>query len=1040
MAVDLGVGYISLVPSTKDFDKGIKGAFGQAVKHADKAGADMGDSVVGHLAKAGLTAGDRFGKGFSGRMSGAGRAAIQNLSQFLVGSATGIGSEMGGKISGGLARSLSRGADDAVAVLGGVGSKGGSTMASSLATYGALAAGSVALIATAAVGVTAKLYEIGTAFDDISDGITAKTGKIGDELNAITDSVKSVALDTAAALPDIGAIAAQLVQTLKLSGKDLETLTEQVANYNEMNKDAPLNVREFAKAVKQYGMTSVTDMTKLLDELNNVSQGTGIPLNDLISTMRRLGPAAKEFNLPLTSVIQVITSFEEAGLDFESSVMMFRTALGKIASEFPGQDPAAKLREIVTQIKDLIAAGKDAEAIDLAKTFFGGRGFQQIIDLIRQGKLDIDNINTSIAGLGPTINEQRQATEDFAEEWQKFKNFLTVELEPAATLAFRGINLALQSTLGLVADNIRSLREFFNTITESPNANFGSVGEPGVPGIVGDGAAGTAIAPPSGVGGAPPNNPFNPGGIYGNIPGMPGTAGRGYMNYGRASAYLDAQAADRALLSQVPSGVYTQTGAADLTRGLADCSSAIEDLVNIIDGRPTAGRSLSTYNANQWLMSRGFQPGTRPGAFNVGFNSGHMAATLPGGTPFDWGTSAAAARGGVGGAGAFDPAFTGHYYRYASGGRISGPGGPRSDSILARVSNGEYIVQAAAANKHYPLLEAINSGRLPGMADGGLVDPNMMLQNRPDPNTTVHGQTDGAPPGPDQQQQQPDPLQEFLRTSGFTPVAAGNTGVAGTSFVSGLLNLGNEAVSGLIDTGASLAQTAVSAAITAGVAGGTMGAAAPISPAAGAAGSAAASYGIQLGASVAKRLSSYGFQMAGIGADSLIAQMFPFGAPRWLGYDYTQLAPRLGLQQAALGGLQQAGSAAINQAFGVNQQRPANPASPESATPHSPGGPPGPAPVPAPLAGVAPPMPTPPEMLGFDSGGMLPPNTLALNTTGRPEPVLTPQQWESLSNVPAPGQQPLVKIDAIYGLSPEDVASKIESKQKLAMMRYAGRP
>jgi hypothetical protein len=33
-----------------------------------------------------------------------------------------------------------------------------------------------------------------------------------------------------------------------------------------------------------------------------------------------------------------------------------------------------------------------------------------------------------------------------------------------------------------------------------------------------------------------------------------------------------------------------------------------------------------------------------------------------------------------------------------------------------------------------------------------------------------------------------------------------------------------------------------------------------------------------------------------------------------------------------------------------------------------------------------------------------------------------------------------VKIDTIYGMSPEDVANKIEAKQKLAMMRYAGRP
>ena len=120
---------------------------------------------------------------------------------------------------------------------------------------------------------------------------------------------------------------------------------------------------------------------------------------------------------------------------------------------------------------------------------------------------------------------------------------------------------------------------------------------------------------------------------------------------------------DQALLSNVPAGTYSQTGAADLVQGLGDCSSAIEDLVNMIDGRSTAGRSMSTHNAHEWLTSRGFVPGYMPGAFNVGFNEGHMQATLPGGTPFNWGSQSAAARRGIGGTGALDPSFTAQYYR-----------------------------------------------------------------------------------------------------------------------------------------------------------------------------------------------------------------------------------------------------------------------------------------------------------------------------------------------------------------------------------------
>jgi hypothetical protein len=59
---------------------------------------------------------------------------------------------------------------------------------------------------------------------------------------------------------------------------------------------------------------------------------------------------------------------------------------------------------------------------------------------------------------------------------------------------------------------------------------------------------------------------------------------------------------------------------------------------------------------------------------------------------------------------------------FADGGLISGPGGGRSDSIVARVSNGEFVVNAAATARNLPVLEALNAGRpIPLFATGGAV-------------------------------------------------------------------------------------------------------------------------------------------------------------------------------------------------------------------------------------------------------------------------------------------------------------------------------
>lgn len=64
---------------------------------------------------------------------------------------------------------------------------------------------------------------------------------------------------------------------------------------------------------------------------------------------------------------------------------------------------------------------------------------------------------------------------------------------------------------------------------------------------------------------------------------------------------------------------------------------------------------------------------------------------------------------------------TGH----ADGGYITGPGSGTSDSIMARLSNGEFVVNAAATSKYRGLLEAINGKQpvaaAPRFATGGYV-------------------------------------------------------------------------------------------------------------------------------------------------------------------------------------------------------------------------------------------------------------------------------------------------------------------------------
>lgn len=74
------------------------------------------------------------------------------------------------------------------------------------------------------------------------------------------------------------------------------------------------------------------------------------------------------------------------------------------------------------------------------------------------------------------------------------------------------------------------------------------------------------------------------------------------------------------------------------------------------------------------------------------------------------------------------PAPTG----FATGGHVRGPGSGTSDSILARLSNGEYVMRAAAVKQYgTTLLDRMNGLHMPAFADGGMVEAAMSAPSTP---------------------------------------------------------------------------------------------------------------------------------------------------------------------------------------------------------------------------------------------------------------------------------------------------------------------
>lgn len=307
-----------------------------------------------------------------------------------------------------------------------------------------------------------------------------------------------------------------------------------------------------------------------------------------------------------------------------------------------------------------------------------------------------------------------------------------------------------------------------------------------------------------------------------------------------------------------------------------------------------------------------------------------------------------------------------------------------------------------------------------------------------DPASLQHGTGGGMAPGP----------QMPARTEGYIPAAAGNTAPVGQGGISSFLDLGESAIHGLIDTGAQLGSMAVSAAAAAGSFG------------AGAAAGPAASAAIQMGAQAAKRGVSYGYDMAGIWAEALVEQAFPFGAPRWLGSaDPMAFMPQgipgmgekkapgtMGAAKTAIQSWAQPGNPAL--ANGTARQGAAAALNASHPGPHAHGvAPPGTPPTPAPT--VPPPAINPADPSNwlnfggiFDQGGMLQPRSFGINLSKKPEYVFTQRQMANMARTA--GETVTVRDRGgethFHGQDNDEMFRRWQHEQRRQSRRHSGRP
>lgn len=262
--------------------------------------------------------------------------------------------------------------------------------------------------------VTAPLVAIGgaaiAAFNDVDGGldiVIKKTGATGAELEDLEKVYEDVFGSMPVSAEDAGKAVGEVATRFGATGQQLEDLTKLFLQFSEVtDSDVESSVASVDKILTKFGLDS-KDTAAVLGMLTRASQTSGISVDTLTNALEGNGAQFKEMGFDLTESINLLTQFEENGVDTTTAL----TALKKEVqnSTKAGMDAETALRNQIDAIKN---ATSDTEALQIATELFGSKGAPEMTQAIREGRLSVDELSDSLGNYETVVTDTFDATQD----------------------------------------------------------------------------------------------------------------------------------------------------------------------------------------------------------------------------------------------------------------------------------------------------------------------------------------------------------------------------------------------------------------------------------------------------------------------------------------------------------------------------------------------------------------------------------------------------------------------------------------------------
>lgn len=296
------------------------------------------------------------------------------------------------------------------------------------------------------------------SFEDVDkgmDSIVQKTGATGQALESMKDSAKNLATSIPTDFKTAGDAVGQVNTRFKLTGDELENVSGQFVKFAKMNNtDVSTSINSVQSAMAAFGVSS-KDTSAFLDTLNAVGQNTGADMNRLAQEMTTNAASLKAMGYSASDAANFLGQLSVNGVDSSQVMAGLKRAFAQAAKE--GKPLDQKLAELQDTMKN---ADTDTEAYASALELFGNRAGPALASAIRDGRLSLEQLGTSLQDNVGNIDRTFENTLDPVD---KFKMALNQAKVAGADLGGSLLNTLtpmiekLQTSLANLGEKFKSL-------------------------------------------------------------------------------------------------------------------------------------------------------------------------------------------------------------------------------------------------------------------------------------------------------------------------------------------------------------------------------------------------------------------------------------------------------------------------------------------------------------------------------------------------------------------------------------------------------